>query len=187
MGAVLAELANIMMAASMLLVGFLSLLSLAYAGSGSYTFEGPNYWPIIFPTCNGGRQSPIDIKLSDVQDIYLYNNLKFKNYGAEYTGTFSTYNNTLQWDIDSNKPPQIKGGFLFSTWYNLAHFNIHWGAEDCRGSEHTINGEPFPAEIHFVHYSSKFASLSEAAGNENGLAVVGIFLRLGSEDNALLQ
>ena len=104
-----------MMAASMLLVGFLSLLSLAYAGSGSYTFEGPNYWPIIFPTCNGGRQSPIDIKLSDVQDIYLYNNLKFKNYGAEYTGTFSTYNNTLQWDIDSNKPPQIKGTWSMSS------------------------------------------------------------------------
>ena len=31
----------------------------------------------------------------------------------------------------------------------------HWGDKAGRGSEHTISGKSFDAEIHIVHYNSK--------------------------------
>ena len=35
--------------------------------------------------------------------------------------------------------------------YYLTQFHFHWGISPEKGSEHTINGEPYSAEIHFVH------------------------------------
>lgn len=33
--------------------------------------------------------------------------------------------------------------------------HAHWGDKGGRGSEHTISGKNFDAEIHIVHYNSK--------------------------------
>ena len=33
--------------------------------------------------------------------------------------------------------------------------HAHWGSEPGVGSEHTLNGHAFDAEIHIVHYNSK--------------------------------
>uniref|UniRef100_A0A7I4KHT8 Carbonic anhydrase n=1 Tax=Brugia malayi TaxID=6279 RepID=A0A7I4KHT8_BRUMA len=46
------------------------------------------------------------------------------------------------------------------------------------GSEHTLAGLHYPAELHLVH---------EGLANPNKLAVVGVFLVLGDDDNALSQ
>ena len=35
--------------------------------------------------------------------------------------------------------------------YSFAQFHFHWGTSSQEGSEHTINGKPFSAELHFVH------------------------------------
>ncbi|KAG9510179.1 Carbonic anhydrase 7 [Fragariocoptes setiger] len=63
--------------------------------------------------------------------------------------------------------------------YRLAQFHCHWGArEDACGSEHTINGQGYSAEIHFVHWNcTQFESIEKAAKHRHGLAVVAVFLR----------
>lgn len=52
--------------------------------------------------------------------------------------------------------------------YNLVQFHFH------AGSEHTVEGEQFPLEVHFVH-----------ASNEGALAVVGVFFEEGDAEPAL--
>lgn len=46
------------------------------------------------------------------------------------------------------------------------------------GSEHTLAGLHYPAELHLVH---------EGLTNPNKLAVIGVFFVLGDDDKALLQ
>ena len=34
--------------------------------------------------------------------------------------------------------------------YELAEFTFHWGKEDDRGSEHTVNGKAYPMEVGLI-------------------------------------
>ena len=40
----------------------------------------------------------------------------------------------------------LSGGGLDGE-YELWQFHAHWGDDDCRGSEHTVDGKMFPAEV----------------------------------------
>ncbi|XP_051785263.1 carbonic anhydrase-like isoform X2 [Erpetoichthys calabaricus] len=79
----------------------------------------------------------------------------------------------------------LTGGPVQGT-YRLAQFHFHWGSTDHHGSEHTIHGKPFAAELHLVHWNAdKYANMAEAAKNPDGLAVVGVFLQVGSSNPQL--
>lgn len=41
---------------------------------------------------------------------------------------------------------EIKGGPLEGTW-RLEQFHLHWGSSNDRGSEHTIDGKTYAAEV----------------------------------------
>lgn len=63
--------------------------------------------------------------------------------------------------------------------YTLVQFHCHWGATNDQGSEHTINGNKFAGELHFVHWNStKYKTLVEAAQHPDGLCVLGVFLKV---------
>ena len=36
--------------------------------------------------------------------------------------------------------------------YELGQFHAHWGDDDCRGSEHTVDGKMYPAEVSICHF-----------------------------------
>ena len=67
--------------------------------------------------------------------------------------------------------------------------NFHWGDDSGKkGSEHTLYGKQFDAELHFVHYNTKCGrDLTEALTNCQGLdtlAVLGVFIDAhGHNDN----
>uniref|UniRef100_A0A8D0SWU6 Carbonic anhydrase 14 n=1 Tax=Sus scrofa TaxID=9823 RepID=A0A8D0SWU6_PIG len=69
--------------------------------------------------------------------------------------------------------------------YVAAQLHLHWGQKGSPGgSEHKINGEATAAELHIVHYDSEsYASLSEAAQQPQGLAVLGILVEVGETEN----
>uniref|UniRef100_A0A0L8G2A1 Carbonic anhydrase n=1 Tax=Octopus bimaculoides TaxID=37653 RepID=A0A0L8G2A1_OCTBM len=81
----------------------------------------------------------------------------------------------------------ISGGPLDTTSYKLASFHFHWGSNDFQGSEHTINSQAYPAELHLVHWNyNKYATFPDAAAANDGLSVLGVMLKVG-EPNAALQ
>ena len=59
--------------------------------------------------------------------------------------------------------------------YEFAQFHWHWGSVSTQGSEHTIDGKEYPAEIHFVHFNKKYGDISTAVSKSDGLAVLGFF------------
>ena len=72
--------------------------------------------------------------------------------------------------------------------YELAQFHLHWGDENGgKGSEHTLFGKQYDAELHFVHYNTKCGNnlgqaIANCAGHE-ALAVLGVFIDVGGDDN----
>ncbi|XP_047667603.1 carbonic anhydrase 1 isoform X2 [Tachysurus fulvidraco] len=78
----------------------------------------------------------------------------------------------------------LKGGPITGT-YRLKQFHFHWGSSDDKGSEHTVNGKLYPAELHLVHWNTTYSNFGIAASKPDGLAVVGVFLEIGNENPQL--
>ena len=64
--------------------------------------------------------------------------------------------------------------------YRLAQFHFHWGSHAGFGSEHSIDSQHAEAELHFVHWATKYGNIAEAMKHDDGLAVLGVFIK---EDN----
>ncbi|KAJ1356733.1 hypothetical protein KIN20_014481 [Parelaphostrongylus tenuis] len=64
--------------------------------------------------------------------------------------------------------------------FKLAQFHAHWSNVGSRGSEHLLNGKAMSGEVHFVFWNTKYDSFCTAADKEDGLAVIGVFLKEGS-------
>ncbi|PNF19325.1 hypothetical protein B7P43_G07303 [Cryptotermes secundus] len=80
---------------------------------------------------------------------------------------------------------ELVGGPLEDS-YRLQQFHCHWGFSSDKGSEHTVDGQSFAGELHLVHWnSSKYRSCGEAAGYPDGLAVLGVLLKVGKENPEL--
>lgn len=103
----------------------------------------PEYWKYmnadVFEMCQKKQQSPINIEL-----VNQYSNI---NYEIEFeeiscNGSIVLRNNTWEIDFLEDKKCSLRT-FQNTTWY-LQNFHVH-------NSEHTINGEYMPLEIHFVH------------------------------------
>lgn len=134
---------------------------------------GPKYWP----NADGRNQSPINLDLC----LMKYNTmepLKFLNYDVKFKGEIVNNGHSVQVKPHCiSNVPEIRGGGFDQT-YRLVQYHFHWGLHDNEGSEHTLAGLHYPAELHLVH---------EGLANPNKLAVVGVFLVLGDDDNALSQ
>ena len=50
--------------------------------------------------------------------------------------------------------------------------------DDSRGSEHTLDGSPFPLELHIVHKRTDISSVDLALKQRHGLAVAGFFFEI---------
>ncbi|CAH1972843.1 unnamed protein product, partial [Acanthoscelides obtectus] len=65
--------------------------------------------------------------------------------------------------------------------YTLLQFHGHWGDNKTKGSEHAIDGKKYDGEIHFVHVNNRYCSTQKGIINNDGLCVLGVFLKLGSK------
>jgi carbonic anhydrase len=69
------------------------------------------------------------------------------------------------------------------TWV-LAQMHMHWGrtGQTNEGSEHYMQGQRYPLELHLVHYNSIYGSVTSGAAQADGLLVVGVFFDLSTTD-----
>ncbi|KAM3849884.1 carbonic anhydrase-like [Diretmus argenteus] len=146
--------------------------------------DGPAKWAEGFPIANGPRQSPINIIPNEAGYDPSLKTLKLKYSGTDSTGILNN-GHSFQVDfVDDGDTSTLTGGPISGT-YRLRQFHFHWGASDDRGSEHTVNGINFPCELHLVHWNTKYPSFGEAASQPDGLAVVGVFLKIGAANPRL--
>ncbi|POM69365.1 Carbonic anhydrase [Phytophthora palmivora] len=139
------------------------------------TMASPEQWSEHYPTCGGSRQSPIDIEVSP--------GCNAETRSLTFTGDCTEYNLTQN---EEAFKAAVNGGacndktvtimFAVLTFvaeagscavsannasYNMAQFHLH------APSEHTLNGEHFDGEVHFVHSNTDGSSL----------LVVGVFFK----------
>ncbi len=127
--------------------------------------EGPANWKNLcdgFSDCGGKAQSPINIDTN-----HIVNGVESKPIKVQYARSkVSIVNNghTVQFNVSKGN-----NAILDDKEYKLLQFHYH------SPSEHMIDGQHFPLEVHFVHQHS-----------DSDYAVIGVIFKEGSE-NVLLQ
>ncbi|KAM4847767.1 carbonic anhydrase 9 isoform X2 [Urocitellus parryii] len=88
-----------------------------------------------------------------------------------------------RYGVQLTLPPGLEMALGPGREYRALQLHLHWGTSDRPGSEHSVDGHHFPAEIHVVHLSTAFSGVDEALGRPGGLAVLAAFLQEGPEEN----
>ncbi|KAG1928874.1 carbonic anhydrase 4-like [Pimephales promelas] len=144
-------------------------------------------WPQTYPqSCNGSRQSPINIVTASVQENPSLSSFNFT--GFDDNSTFKSITNTgesVVVGLDDHKM-SVQGGDLPGL-YNTKQFHIHWGnGSSSPGSEHTVDGKRYSMELHIVNVHSKYngsVDAALAAKDSTGVAVLGFFIEGTNEQN----
>nr|ANJ45158.1 TMP [Boleophthalmus pectinirostris] len=145
---------------------------------------GPDTWVEEYPVADGPRQSPINIVPKEAVYDPDLKPLKLTYDPNDANGILNN-GHSFQVDfIDESDSSTLRGGPV-SGVYRLKQFHCHWGSSDDQGSEHTVNGIRFPCELHLVHWNTKYPSFGDAAKEPDGLAVVGVFLKIGAANPKL--
>uniref|UniRef100_UPI00398EFBC8 carbonic anhydrase 4-like n=1 Tax=Pristiophorus japonicus TaxID=55135 RepID=UPI00398EFBC8 len=145
----------------------------------------PAHWPALYPTCNGTRQSPIDIKTKEAVRNNDLGKFLFLMYDErQFLTTIKHTAMTVK--VTLNTRMQLRAGGLNAD-YVAAQFHLHWGKSiGSGGSEHTIDGKQADMELHIVH-RQKGLSLTNVFARPDGLAVLGFHIMIEhgiSEDPA---
>jgi len=110
---------------------------------------GPPDWHKGWEDCGHDHQSPINIDTSKVVNKD-YRDLKiaFDNQGGLVTGKLENTGHSPTLYIDKSKgTAEVTGGPLGDTIYTLNQIHVHFGCENSRGSEHTLNGKRFAGQV----------------------------------------
>ncbi|XP_046637024.1 carbonic anhydrase 2-like [Daphnia pulicaria] len=164
--------------------------SLTKATASGWNYQDTNAWANLPKSeCGAKQQSPVDIQ-PRLSEKKAFPKFTFENYGnIDKMGLINSGSSvvySLPKDFPKDRVPSISGGGL-NDIYNFAQFHLHWGANSNKGSEHLINSKSYPAELHLVHYNTKYGTFADATTHSDGLAVLGIFLSVGPNDNAFFQ
>ena len=139
-----------------------------------FSYHSQEEWE-KFPGCfaSGCRQSPIDIVARDAHKDSKLHPLVFTRWDNTVAGTLANNGHSVQFSPDSHTDPS---GFTDSNGvgYVLKQFHFHWGRKSGEGSEHSVDGTHFDAEIHFV-----FAKDGGGKRDVNALSVVGVLCKEG--------
>ena len=111
--------------------------------------KGPEEWHELGNQCGGNRQSPINIKTSEVKEEDSYRRLKitFDNKRGLVTGTLENTGHSPKLIIADSNGASLTGGPLGNNKFELLEFRVHFGCVNKRGSEHKLNGKQLSGEV----------------------------------------
>ncbi|CAF0990008.1 unnamed protein product [Brachionus calyciflorus] len=153
--------------------------------SHNWNYSNLSDWGRIYPSANGLNQSPIDIITSIAEFDETLKSNEF-NFSFDLNCFIEIKNNGHTFMVSGvSDSSNVVGGPL-PAQYKFVQFHMHWGLNEATGSEHLVDGSSFAGEIHFVYWNcEKYKSFEEAAksSTHDGLAVFGVFVILGAENN----
>ncbi|KAF7665617.1 hypothetical protein LDENG_00136460 [Lucifuga dentata] len=142
--------------------------------------NAPEMWDHANSACAGRAQSPINIVTRKTLKDERLTPFQFTNYQQTFRSTIKNNGHSVQ--VRVTHPASISGGGLVSG-YKAVQFHLHWGKNGGPGSEHTVDGEQYPMELHIVHMNQKYSDLGAALSDPNGIAVLGFFYEESSSAN----
>merc|ERR1711971_421939 len=149
---------------------------------------GPEFWETRFEDCAGKSQSPIDVEWPENSMANaLPGPLTFEGYDRLDGEVVNNGHTAVLGVVHETESDGIMTGPVLGEGqsYQMLQLHFHWGADNSKGSEHTINGEEFPMEMHIVHKKVGL-TVEEALATSDGLAVDGQMFQISAEDNAVL-
>ncbi|XP_041966199.1 carbonic anhydrase 12 isoform X1 [Alosa sapidissima] len=151
----------------------------SYGAKWTYTGpDGEHHWAKHYPFCGGAFQSPIDFQTPLLRYEPNLAPIELRNYNLSRNEQLTLSNNGHS--VQLSLPSRMYVTSLPNR-YSAAQMHLHWGAPSLLpGSEHTINGKQFAAELHIVHFNSdKYPNVSMAVDKSDGLAVLGVLIEVG--------
>ncbi|NXT63724.1 CAH4 anhydrase, partial [Chaetops frenatus] len=146
--------------------------------------QDPPQWHQINTACRGEKQSPVNIVTRNVVYDKSLEALTFEGYGVKGSAKWDLENNGHT-KVTLNTSPKIGGGGLRRK-YKAVEFHFHWGVpgepQNIPGSEHSIDGEKYPMELHVVHIREDVSDVTEAKKTPDGLAVLAFFVKADEEN-----
>ncbi|XP_067652620.1 carbonic anhydrase 13-like [Haliotis asinina] len=144
--------------------------------------NGPSRWVEHYEAAAGTHQSPIDIRTEEAEfDPELWYHPLRIQHARQHNLEVENNGHSFQAYVDDSS--SISGGPLGDATHYLKQFHFHWGSSDLKGSEHKVDGEQYSAELHFVHWNAnKYSTFEEAVDKEDGLTVLGVFIKVGQEN-----
>ncbi|CAL1528007.1 unnamed protein product, partial [Lymnaea stagnalis] len=179
-----------------LLVTFLVVIMMHLSDSNSrwaqwWTYDegisGPNYWGLLNPgwsLCNKGHnQSPVNI--SPKMLLFDPSLTPLDITGDAVSGTLTNAGHTLTFDVDQvshwSHGMNVTGGPL-SYSYRVSQMTIHFSHSDTDGSEHTIDGKGFSAEIQIMAYNTDlYSNMSRAMTSPRGMLSLSVLVKVGND------
>ncbi|KAM8834735.1 carbonic anhydrase 4-like isoform 4-T4 [Synchiropus picturatus] len=152
--------------------------------SCDHTCGDPSRWAAQFPRCGGLRQSPINIVTHKVHVNAALPPFDF--IGHTTRNNISVKNKGHSAHFELPQSVRLTGGALPGQ-YRAAQFHFHWGGSGRPGSEHTIDGERFPMEMHIVHIKEPYGSLVEAEHDMAGIALLAFLFEESTDDHPHLD
>jgi len=155
-----------------LLLGFSSVQAAVLKGGWNYTNQ--EAWKNVAGwDCDGMRQSPINININNLVGNSRLIDLRVTNFDQSFNGNFSNDGYLIRFDPEASSPTAQFINHVGT--YQLLQFHFHWGPRSTMGSEHTINGQTYGGELHFV--TRKTTGPSTAG---DAFAVLGVLLESDS-------
>ncbi|NXL91877.1 CAH9 anhydrase, partial [Alectura lathami] len=135
--------------------------------------------------CAGTMQSPINIDTERAIFSPQLRPIQLSGYSLPASKKLKLKNNGHTVVLELPESLAITGGY--AQQYRAVQLHLHWGLLTEPGSEHTVDGKRFTAELHVVHYNTKYESFKVAMDRPDGLAVLGAFLEVGPRENPYYQ
>ncbi|CAH2315769.1 carbonic anhydrase 4 [Pelobates cultripes] len=139
----------------------------------------PSTWSLHYDSCNLNWQSPINIVTNNVVTDANLRPIQITGVFGSSEAVVSNNGHTVEVTLSSD---YILTGASLADPHKLAGFHIHFGStQNNIGSEHYINNQGYPLEIHYVFYNTKYQDLTTAKTQSDGLAVVGALFQVRYE------
>ncbi|XP_050515806.1 carbonic anhydrase 2-like [Diabrotica virgifera virgifera] len=144
-------------------------------------------WIRDLPMNEGCFESPIDINLKNAKEMDLppliWMNFETPPKKTKITNTGHTIIFSAKW---KEERPYIANGPLIGK-YVFSNFHFHWGADAMEGSEHSVDGYKYPAELHVLFFRSSYLTQEAALKEQDGCAALVYLFNLQDEINPTFQ
>ncbi|XP_026993565.2 carbonic anhydrase 4-like [Tachysurus fulvidraco] len=139
-------------------------------------------WYKLNEDCKKNRQSPINIVTRKTKLDPNLTTFVFRGYQEAFDSLLENNGHSVKVSVPVTHLANVSGGNLGAT-YKAVQFHLHWGENGGPGSEHTIDGEQYPMELHIVHMREDFKTLDAALKDPTGVAVLGYFYEESKSEN----
>uniref|UniRef100_A0A8D3DMD7 protein-tyrosine-phosphatase n=1 Tax=Scophthalmus maximus TaxID=52904 RepID=A0A8D3DMD7_SCOMX len=141
-------------------------------------------WGKKYPSCNSGRQSPVDIDETFTQVRLQYQNLQLEGWDLLTAESSTIHNNGKTVAINVEGEFFVSGGGL-SSRFRVGRITFHWGRCNTTsdGSEHSLNGMKYPLEMQIFCYDpDDFKSLDDAIREGGRVSALAVLFEVDNEN-----